>query len=189
MEYIEHPCATITEYPNGETTCERGVDRIYLHRRPGVIYDDQEALSKLYAERKEAYREGVDNPFFPVVCMGCDNLFTLFIAYLSSSTHYLAYGRLDREQSGGDVIGLMPSYGQDSIFSNVHNFTLSGKSRRFKWFCQRLFFFRNLVLPLNEVCAGTAKVNIRMLVDGKEQIENCPILRMPCERKDILSLT
>lgn len=144
--------------------------------RAGPGYYDPTTLYGLTNAARDTYREGKDCPILPVLCHDKRYGFALMLNCLTKEKHHVSMTRLDMYTPG--FVENQQTFEIEANTGPNRNYgiELSGKTRHFKWFRQTVIFNQKIKLPLDRVCAGTLKLNIRMIVDGYNDLLDCPIV-------------
>lgn len=162
--------------------------------RPAVngvhpLFYDPRTLTGMYEKKKNEFREGVDSPILPTLCLDKNGLWSLCLANLTYPTHYVTMGRMDMDAHRSvENDNVLSPDGEAAKFIKTFGITLSGKiRRRFRWGAHKLFFNQKIVLPVKDARAGRIEVNVRMNVDGVERVHACPIIQTLCVRERTFS--
>lgn len=164
-----------TESP--ETRWAREVSNVY----------DAGTLIGIYEIQRARFCDGVDCPIMPVLCIDKNDMFALCLINITYPTRYLMMSKLDMDDNvdGVNEIKTSPNGAATGVFKS-YGITLSGKTkRRFRWGAHRRIINRKIILPANDVRAGRVDVKVRMMVDGVEWVQTCPVVKLWCTREQM----
>lgn len=152
-----------------------------LRRQPWTSFSNLDVLADFYILRKKRYREGMDNPVMSALLLDRNNAISLFIASLTESTHTIATDFLTMSKTVDcRKYYWFHKYEPDSFWRKTYTVSLSGNAEPIEGLSRIQLLDENLTLPIDEIDTDVARLNVQMIVNGKERLQRCPIMRADC---------